>query len=136
TAAEWVQRGMVYFDRNQNTDSERAFAAALTATGLDPALACKARFHRAQSVWKQRDRPRASPLYKDAEAACWAAGDSDLLVRSLYWGARCLASAGDKTGAIALYGRIENEFAASTFADDARLRAAEVAVDMGDEALA
>jgi soluble lytic murein transglycosylase len=136
TAGDWVQRGMVFFDRNQNSESESSFAAALTATGLDPGLECKARFHRAQSVWKQRQRARAIPLFKEAETACHAAGDSDLLVKALYQGARCLASSGDKAGAMALYGRVENEYPAHSYADDARLRAAEVAVDMGDEALA
>jgi soluble lytic murein transglycosylase len=136
TAAEWVQRGMVYFDRNQNTESESAFGAALTAAGLEPAVECKARFHRAQSVWKQRQRARAAPLFKEAETACRTAGDSDLLVKALYQGARCLASGGDKAAALALYGRVENEFPAHSYADDARLRAAEVAVDMGDEKLA
>jgi len=135
-AADWVQRGTVYYDRNQNSESESAFAAALTAQGLDAGLECKARYYRAHSVWKQRNRTRAAPLFKEAEASCRTAGDSDLLVKGLYYGARCLASAGDKAGAMALYARIENEFPTHSHADDARLRAAEVAVDMGDEALA
>jgi soluble lytic murein transglycosylase len=135
-AGDWVQRGMVYFDRNQNSESEAAFTAALTAPGLDPALECRARFHRAQSVWKQRNRSRATPLFKEAETACRTAGDSDLLVKAMYQGARCLASTGDRAGAMALYGRVESEFPAHSHADDARLRAAEVAVDMGDEATA
>jgi soluble lytic murein transglycosylase len=136
TAAEWVQRGMEFFERNMNTESESAFATALTAPGLDAALECKARFHRAQSVWKQRNRPRAAPLFREAEAACRTAGDSDLVVKSLYQGARCLSSAGDKAGAMALYARVENEFPQHSYADDARLRAAEVAIDTGDQAMA
>jgi soluble lytic murein transglycosylase len=136
SAGDWVQRGMVFFDRNQNSESESAFAAALGAPGLDAGLECKARFHRAQSVWKQRQRTRAVSLFKEAETACRTAGDSDLLVKALYQGARCLASTGDKAGAMALYARVENEFPSHSYADDARLRAAEVAVDMGDEALA
>ena len=136
TAGDWVQRGMVYFDRNQNSESEAAFAAALTAPGLDAGVECKARFHRAQSVWKQRQRSRAIPLFKEAETACRTAGDSDLLVKALYQGARCLASAGDKAAAMAQYGRVESEFPSHSYADDARLRAAEVAVDMADDKLA
>jgi soluble lytic murein transglycosylase len=136
TAADWIQRGMVFFDRNQNSESESAFAAALGAPGLNPALECKARFHRAQSVWKQRQRARAAPLFHEAEAPCRTAGDSDLLVKSLYQGARCLASNGDRAGAMALYTRIESEFPQHSYADDARLRAAEVATDLGDETLA
>ena len=52
-----------------------AFTAALTAPGLDADLECRARFHRAQSVWKQRQRPRAAPLFDEAEAACARAGE-------------------------------------------------------------
>lgn len=136
TAAEWVQRGMVLFERNQNSESEAAFAAALGAPGLDPALECKARYHRAQSVWKQRERTRAAPLFREAEPSCRAAGDSDLLVKSLYQGARCLSSSGDKLGALALYAQIEKEFPQHSYADDARIRAAEVAVDTGDQTTA
>jgi soluble lytic murein transglycosylase len=134
-AADWVQRGMVLFDRNQNVESESAFATALGATGLDAALECKARYHRGQSVWKQRQRARAAPLFHDAEAPCRKAGDSDLLVKSMYQGARCLSNAGDKQTALALYDKIEKEYPKHSYADDARLRAAEVATDLGNDAL-
>ena len=136
TAAEWMTRGMVLFDRNANTSSEAAFASALGAPGLDKAIECRARYHRAQSVWKQRDRRRAAPLFVEAEGPCRAAGDADLIVKSLYQGARCLSTAGDKAGATARYAKIEAEFPTHSYADDARLRAAEVAVDVGDEAKA
>ncbi len=135
-AGDWITRGMIQFDRNQNTDSEQAFGAALAATGLDPALTCKAKFHRAQSVWKQRQRPRAAPLFVEAETACRDAGDTDLRVKALYQGARCLASAGDRAGAVALYAKIEAEHPEHSYADDARLRAAEVKTDEGDDAAA
>jgi soluble lytic murein transglycosylase len=134
-AADWVQRGMVLFDRNQNVESESSFATALGAPGLDAALECKTRYHRGQSVWKQRQRTRAAPLFRDAEAPCRKAGDSDLLVKSLYQGARCLSNAGDKTTALALYEKIEKEYPQHSYADDARLRAAEVATDLGNDTL-
>ncbi len=131
TGTEWIGRGMVLFDRNQNVESEAAFVAALAAPGLTPALACKAQYHRAQSVWKQRARPRAAPLFKEAVSTCQAAGEKDLLVKALYQGGRCLASAGDRAGALANYARIEAEHAEHSYADDARLRAAEIATDDG-----
>ena len=133
TAEEWATRGMGLFDKNQNTQSEAAFAAALTAPGLDAATECVARFHRAQSVWKQRQRTRAAPLFAEAETACQRAQNRDLVVRSLYQGARSLASAGERDRALALYARIESEFPEHRFADDARLRAAEVLTDAGDD---
>ena len=133
SAEEWITRGMGLFDKNQNSGAETAFATALTATGLDAPSECVARFHRAQSVWKQRQRTRAVPLFAEATTACEHVQNRDLAVRSLYQGARCLAATGERDQALALYARIEAEFAEHRLADDARLRAAEVLTDAGDD---
>jgi soluble lytic murein transglycosylase len=132
SAEEWATRGMALFDKNQNSAAEAAFAAALTAPGLDAATDCVARFHRAQSVWKQRQRTRAAPLFAEAETACQRAQNHDLVVRALYQGARSLAGAGERDKALALYSRIESEFPEHRLADDACLRASEVLTDGGD----
>jgi soluble lytic murein transglycosylase len=134
TAGEWVARGMVIFDQNRNVESEAAFSSALSAPGLDADLECRARFHRAQSVWKQRQRPRAAPLFDEAEAACARAANRDLHAKSLYQGARCYASMGNRDVALAHYARVEAEHADHSYADDARIRAAELATDAGDDA--
>jgi soluble lytic murein transglycosylase len=134
TAGELVARGTVYFDRNRNTESETTFAAALSAPGLDGELECKARFFRAQSVWKQRQRPRAAPLFDEAETACARAGNRDLHTKALYQGARCYATMGNRDAASSRYARVESEHADHSYADDARVRAAELAADAGDEA--
>jgi len=110
-----------------------SLCCGLDRARLDAASECVARFHRAQSVWKQRQRPRAAPLFAEAETACQRAQNRDLVVRSLYQGGRCLASAGEPDKALALYARIESEFPEHRFADDARLRAAEVLADGGDD---
>ena len=124
---------MVLFDQNRNVESEAAFNSALTAPGLDADLECRARFHRAQSAWKQRQRPRAAPLFDEAEAACARAANRDLHAKALYQGARCYASAGNRDVAMAHYTRLETEHADHSYADDARLRSAELATDAGDE---
>jgi soluble lytic murein transglycosylase len=129
---DWNTRGMQLFDRNSNVPAEAAFTAALAAPGLDKALECNARHFRAQSVWKQRQRPRAAPLFAEAEAVCRQANDSDLVVRSLYQGARCWASAGSRDKALAQYAQIEKEFPTHRLADDARLRVAELMTDNND----
>ncbi len=134
TASELVTRGMIYFDHNRNQESEAAFAAALTAPGLNPDLECKARFYRAQSVWKARQRPRAAPLFDAADGICAKAGNRDLHAKTLYQGARSYASAGNRDAAMARYARIEAEHADHSYADDARVRMAELATDAGDEA--
>jgi soluble lytic murein transglycosylase len=136
TAGEWVTRGMSDFDHNRNTESEQAFAMALAAPGLDRDLECRARFHRAQSVWKQRQRPRAAPLFDEADAACFRAGNRDLHAKALYQGARCYATMGQRDQAVARYARLEAEHPAPSYADDARLREAELATDAGDDAAA
>jgi soluble lytic murein transglycosylase len=136
TAGEWVARGMSYFNANRNNESEQAFASALGAPGLDRDLECKARFHRAQSVWKQRNRPRAAPLFDEADGACFRAGNRDLHAKALYQGARCYASMGDRAGAERRYARIEAEHPDHSYADDARIRTAELATDAGDDAAA
>jgi soluble lytic murein transglycosylase len=132
-ASEWLTRGMVYFDRNRNTDSELAFKNALGAPGLEPDIECRARYHQAQSVWKQRQRSRAAPLFDLAEAACARTDNRDLHAKALYQGARSWAAGGDRAAALERYGRVEAEHGDHSYADDARLRSAELASDSGDE---
>jgi soluble lytic murein transglycosylase len=129
-----LSRGMILFDANQNTQAEATFSSALAMPGLDKTVQCKLRFHLAQSVWKQRQRQRAAPLFDQAIAGCREAGERDLLARSLYQGARSYASTGDKDKAIALYAQIEKDHPDHRLADDARLRAAEVYSDDNKEA--
>jgi len=137
TAGEMVSRAMALFERNRSVESENAFAAALGAPGLDADLECRARFHRAQSVWKQRkQRGRAAPLFDEAEAACARAGNRDLHAKALYQGARCQSATGNREGAMSRFARVEAEHADHSYADDARIRSAEVAADAGDEPLA
>lgn len=133
TLDELISRGMLLFDANQNTQAEATFATALTQSGLDKATRCKLRFHLAQSVWKQRQRARAAPLFDTAAADCREAGDSDLLVRSLYQGARSYAATGNRDRAVALYAEIERDHPEHRLTDDARLRAAEVLADAGKD---
>lgn len=134
TIDEQLSRGLILFDANQNAQAEAAFTVALSAPDLDKATVCKLRFHLAQSVWKQRQRQRAAPLFDPAVADCRAAGENDLTVRALYQGARSYSSSGDKERALALYAQIERDFPNHRLADDARLRAAEVLVDLGKDA--
>ena len=134
TAAELVARGNVFLDRSRNQEAEAAYGGALAAPGLNGDLECKARFARAQAVWKERQRPRAAPLYDEAEVACARAGNRDLHAKSLYNGARSYASTGNRDAANVRFARIEAEHADHSYADDARIRMAELASDAGDEA--
>lgn len=145
TASEWFTRGMGYFDKNRNTESEAAFASALTAPGLDRELDCRARYHRAQSVWKQRQRARAAPMFDEAEGSCGVAPLRDLHAKSLYQAGRCYGAMTFQSGideakvrqhraaALERFARLEAEHGDHSYADDARVRAAELTVDGGDE---
>jgi soluble lytic murein transglycosylase len=124
SAAELATRGKVYFDAMRNPLSEADFAAVLATKGLDAELRCSAAYHRAQSVFKQRQRPRAAPLFDEAVAACARTKNTDLKVRAAYQGGRAWSSAGQHPRAIDLFEQAES-FAGHSFADDARLRQAE-----------
>ena len=111
---------MVLFDRHQNEASESAFAVSLEGGELDAASECKARFHLAQSVWKQRNPTRAAPLFTAAEQACQRAGDADTRARALYQRGRCLSLVGDEQGALAEFARLEADHPDHRLADGAR----------------
>jgi soluble lytic murein transglycosylase len=136
TAGDWVTRGMVLFNANQNEAAEAAFTSALGAPGLSPALACQAHFHRAQSVMKARQRARADGLFVEAETACRAAGDDDFTARAIYQRGRCLINTGDQEAAMAAFAALETAFPTHRLADDACLRGAEAATERGDLATA
>jgi soluble lytic murein transglycosylase len=135
TAAELVQRGMDYFDSMRNQESEADFTAALAAPGLDGEMRCVAAFHRAQSVFKQRDRTRAAPLFDEASAACEKTANQDLRVKSAYQAGRSYSNIDEHDKAFERYQRAERAAGKNhSFGDDARLRQAEEQLDLGNQA--
>jgi soluble lytic murein transglycosylase len=138
-AAELLRRVKVYFDHMRNPESEADFAAGLAAPGLDPDLECQLRYHRAQSVFKQRQRARSAPFFEEAMTACARTRDQDLQVRSAYQAGRAYTHVAGEEGmrkAIALFEKAETWHPEHSFADDARLRQAEVWKDLADKGAA
>lgn len=135
SADEYIARGMAYFDAMRNPLSEADFAAALAAPGIPVARRCVAAYHRAQSVFKARDRKRAAPLFDEAFAACEQAGNVDLQVKAAYQAGRSYSFENQRETAIARYARAEalGAGAGHSFADDARLRQAEEHASLGDQ---
>jgi soluble lytic murein transglycosylase len=138
-APELVTRAMALFDNMRNKESEVEFGKVLQAPGLTDALTCVARFHLAQSVWKQRDRARSAPLFAEASDVCAAAKDEDLTTKALYQQARCWASKDDndkdaQSKAAALFERVWREHPQHSYADDARLREGEAWAALKDDA--
>lgn len=141
TAAELAGRAAVLFDRMRNQESEAEWKRVLAAPGLTDQLTCTARFHAAQSVFKQRERPRAAPLFEQAVEACARAKDEDLTVKALYQAARSWGNIAERDPqaarrAVALFERVWREHPTHSYADDAMLRQAEIHDTLKEEARA
>lgn len=135
TPAELIERAMVLFEEMRNPESEAAFRRILEEPDLDEAQRCVARYHLAQSVFKQRQRPRAAPLYDESVTACGpaAAKNDDLHMKAIYQAARCHASAGELQQAADLFAQAEAAHPGHSYADDSRLRQAEMYLDLADK---
>ncbi len=137
--AERLARGLALFEQMRNPESEAELRAAVAAGDLDKHEACVAAYHLAQSVFKQRDRPRAAALFDDAAKACdKLAGDeaADLHMKSLYQAGRCHAARGEAQIAADLFAQAEAAHPSHSYADDARLRAAEAYDALAEKAKA
>ena len=132
TPWERFQQAMVLDRAMRNKRAEAAFKELLKEK-LSDDLACKVNYHLARSVFKQRDRARAEPFYTKAIEACSKAKNTDLEVKSLYNGARCLYKQGKHGLAVARFAELEQKHPGHSYADDARLRAAEVLADQDKE---
>jgi len=134
TAAERLTRAKALFDAMRNAESEAAYADALSAADATAADRCVAAYHRAQSLFKARDRKAAAPRFDEAVALCEAAGDKDLTIRAYYQAGRSLAFNGDHRTAIERYRAAAAVDPNHSYADDALLRSAEEYADLGDDA--
>ncbi len=132
-AEERIHRGETYYRNHRNKLSLAEFTAALSAPGLDAEKKCVAAFSRANSVYKQRDRKRAAPLFEDAIKACNASTNKDLQVKSAYQAGRSYGLTSRSETAIARYLSIELKHPTHSYADDARLRAAEEYRDLNNQ---
>lgn len=94
------------------------------------ATACKASVLKAQALPKGKSAALAD-AWGDAIARC---DGEEGLVTALYQGGKASASAHRQDVALARFARVEKEFPAHRYADDARLRAAAIVLDQGDTA--
>lgn len=133
SAAEHIARGKVLFDAMRNPESEAAFDAALADPAITPADRCVAAYHRGQSRFKARDRKGAAPMFDDAAAACKAAGNTDLEIKSLYQGGRSYAFIGQHEVATRRYQAAQVVDPSHSYSDDALLREGEEWWSRGDK---
>ncbi|MEZ4365636.1 MAG: transglycosylase SLT domain-containing protein [Kofleriaceae bacterium] len=134
SATELMTRAHELFDGMRNPESEAAFAAALAAPDLTAEQRCDAAYHRGQSMFKERDRRAAAPLFDAAIPLCKAVGNTDLEIKSNYQAGRSYAFHGDRKTAIARYQAAQVVDPSHSYSDDALLREAEEWMDLGDDA--
>jgi soluble lytic murein transglycosylase len=132
TAPEAITRGKELFDAMRNPESERAFDDALRDPAISLADRCVAAYHRAQSRFKARDRQGAAGMFDAAAAACKAAGNADLEIKSDYQAGRSYSFFGDHETAIKRYQAAQAVDPKHSYADDALLREGEEWTSLGD----
>jgi len=132
TAAEDITRGKELFDAMRNPESERAFDDALHDPKISDADRCVAAYHKAQSRFKARDRKGAAAMFDDSAAACKAAGNADLEIKSDYQAGRSYSFFGEHDTAIKRYQAAQAIDPRHSYADDALLREAEEWTTLGD----
>jgi soluble lytic murein transglycosylase len=131
---ELIEKGMALYDAMRNPWSASTFEQALAAPGLTPEQECTARYHLANSWFKERNRTKAAPLFDAAMAACDKTDDVDLRVKAAYQAGRSYDRISQEKIAAKRFARCE-EIAAEhdhSYADDARLRQAEAYEELGD----
>lgn len=141
TAEELARRAMSLFDAMRNADAEAEWKKVRAAPGSDDKLACVSMFHEAQSAFKGRQRWRSAPLFDAAVEACQKAKDEDLTVKALYqagrsWGQKGTDDVAATHKAAALLERVWREHPLHSYADDARLREAELFDTLKEDAKA
>ncbi len=129
---EHITQGKVYFDAMRNPESEKAFTEALDDPKLTAADKCTAAYNRAQSHFKTRDRKGSAPLFDDSAAACKAASNTDLEIKSNYQAGRSYSYFGDHDTAIKRYQAAETIDPKHSYADDAMLREGEEWASLND----
>ena len=90
---------------------------------MPPPLVATLSYHRANSVYKQRDRTRAAPLFLLALKDCDRGINDDLYVKAAYQAGRSFATLGETGKALTHYALIEAKHPTHSYADDARFAA-------------
>lgn len=124
TENEKYRRAKTLFRMQRNRASEHAFANIAQRTS-NPHLRCKAQYHRAKSIFKQRQRDRAAPFFFKAKQNCHRVRLDDYEIKSRYNYARGLYRKRKYKEAAQSFLEIERRFSTHSYADDSLLRAAE-----------
>jgi soluble lytic murein transglycosylase len=106
----------------------RPLLTTLPAAGPSEPLACRARLAAGRAYRRERSYDRAIGTLRPVASAC---ADPDVRVRALYLLASAASISGDREEAVRLYRRLEREYPAHSFADDALFYAADLLARLG-----
>jgi soluble lytic murein transglycosylase len=127
--AEQLQMAQAWLDAGRPRDALAAVASALTGQKKGSEPWCNATLLVARANERVRDRAKATKAYGDVAAACT---DEATRAPALYDGGKLAASMKDLPLARARFAQLETAFPKHRLADDARLRGAQAALDMGE----
>jgi soluble lytic murein transglycosylase len=129
TAVVAYEKAVELMQKMKNRQAERGFDKVLNLARRNGGLFCSASYNRAMVVLRLRDRGRAAQMFKETADKCDA---PDIRVKALYNSAKAHQSVENYNDAVQLFGEVEAEYSTHSYADDARLHAAECLLALGD----
>lgn len=122
--------------RRQYSKVEKAAHKEAARSGLPADYLCELRYLEGSAIFKQRQRPRARPVFEKAAKSCAKAKNVDLQVKTRYQAARGRYSQGQYKSAAKAFEALAKDFAKHSYADDAWIKAGEAWASHGDEVAA
>jgi soluble lytic murein transglycosylase len=132
--ADQLARASALADQQSPQEAQKALEALATVLGSKAAISeigCRMQVLFGSVLVRLKDRARAADAYGVAIERCSPYPDAE--IDALYFGGRASVSAGRCDEAMDRFARVERDFHGHRYADDARLRGAECALDSGDE---
>lgn len=131
---EHVARASALMSAGRRSEALGVLDSLLSAprSKLGEEASCKANLLKARILARQRERAKANDAYERAISLCEAFPNE--LADALFGGARVASQLNRCEQAMARYERIERELPSHSYADDARLRGALCALELGDRA--
>jgi soluble lytic murein transglycosylase len=132
--SDQLTRAAALAESSNYQDAEKALDALATNMGAKAnhnEVGCRMQILLGSVLGKVRERSRAADAYRLAISRCERYPDA--MVEALYFGGKASASANHCDDAMERFARVESDFHDHRFADDARLRGAECALELGDE---
>jgi soluble lytic murein transglycosylase len=132
--ADQLVRASALADAQYNQDAIKALdalAASLGSKASTTEVGCRMELVFGTVLGRVKERGRAADAYGVAIQRCTPYPDAE--VEALYFGGRASVSAGRCDDAMDRFALVERDFHDHRYADDARLRGADCALDQGDE---